>query len=51
MISSPGIVFQWETIRAYCHRIGLPGLEEVFADELAARGYKMIRGNENDMQE
>lgn len=49
-MTSAGIMFQWEAIQAYCHRIGLPGLEEVFADGLVARGHIVNWGKEDGKQ-
>ena len=50
MTSSSAIVFQWDTLQAYCQQIGLPGLETELAAELEARGKgRVVRHDDRSM--
>ena len=42
MTPASAVVFQWDTLQAYCRQIGMPGLEEEIAAEIEARGKGMV---------
>ncbi len=47
MTPASAVVFQWDTLQAYCRSIGLPGLEIELAAELQARGKAKVMENVN----